>query len=74
MSQINTYLALPEMQKESAVFFPTQNSFRWFIRHHRDALANAGAMICVAKRLLFKPDTFIAYVISDGQKRAVGAA
>lgn len=74
MSQINTYLPLAEMQKESAVFFPTQNSFRWFIRHHRDALADAGAMICVAKRLLFNPESFIAYVIQDGQKRAGGAA
>ena len=74
MTQANNFIPLRDMQAEAQSLFPSINSFRWYIRHHRDELAKAGAMILVANRLLFKPDAFIGYVIKDGAARVGGAA
>jgi len=74
MSQTTAYVPLRDMQDEAKTFFPSEHSFRWFIRNHRENLAKAGAMIQVANRLLFKPEAFVAYVIKDGAERVGGAA
>ncbi len=38
--------------------FPSPDSLKWFVRQHRDELANAGALINITGRLRFHPPRF----------------
>jgi hypothetical protein len=38
--------------------FPTADSIRWYVRIHRDRLANAGALIAITGRLRYHPERF----------------
>jgi len=73
-SDTAVFVPLREMQQQVENLFPNQNSFRWFVRHHRDGLAKNAAMIQVANRLLFDPAAFKEYVIRDGAERVGYAA
>ena len=68
-SDTTVFVPLREMQQQVENLFPNQNSFRWFVRHHRDGLAKNVAMIQVANRLLFDPSAFKEYVIRHGAER-----
>ena len=73
-SDTTAFIPLRDMQQQVENLFPNQNSFRWFVRHHRDGLAKNAAMIQVANRLLFDPAAFKKYVIRDGAERVGNAA
>jgi len=47
--------------------FPTESSFRWFVRAHRDELADRGALINITGRLRFHPDQFNRAAVEIGR-------
>ena len=73
-SDTASFISLRDMQQQVENLFPNQNSFRWFVRHHRHGLAKSAAMIQVANRLLFDPAAFKESVIRDGAERVGYAA
>lgn len=52
--------------------FPTRHSLEWYLRRHRDQLAERGALILVAGRLQFHPVRFQAAVVEIGRQAAAG--
>ncbi len=52
--------------------FPTVDSFRWFIRRHRDQLAACGAMIVVAGRQKFHLKLTGDFIVAAGHRAARG--
>lgn len=55
---LDEYVDMPALLPLVAHAFPSQPSLKWFIRLHRDALVDAGAMICLTGRLRFHPGRF----------------
>lgn len=60
--------ALHDLVKEK---YPTRASLQWFVRNHRDALADAGVLIVVAGRLHFHPGKFSEFVVESGRAAAL---
>lgn len=54
--------------------FPSENSFKWFLRRNRRELATEGAAIIVGERLLLHPGRFREYVLRTGLARAGASA
>lgn len=67
------YLDLKDAQ-EKLGHFPTLDSFRWFIRNHRNRLAACGALILVAGRQKFHLDLTKQVVVETGHLAALGKA
>lgn len=53
--------------------YPSEHSFRWFLRRNRAELVAAGAIICPTGCWLVRPQEFDQAVIEIGQRRARGA-
>lgn len=57
--------------------FQSAGSLQWYVRQHRTALIDAGALLLHAGRWLIHPDQFDAYVMATGAsaaKRSMGSA
>lgn len=57
--------------------FQSAGSLQWYVRQHRPALIDAGALLLHAGRWMVHPDQFDAYVMATGAsaaKRAMAAA
>jgi hypothetical protein len=65
------YLDRREAQRRLAAHYPTEQSFAWFIRRHRDRLAESGAMIVVAGRQKFHPGLTEQVVLEAGRRAAM---
>lgn len=50
--------------------FPGTESIRWFMRNHRDALVESGAVLMIAGRWFANPQAFDRAVIDAGQQAA----
>lgn len=50
--------------------FPSQTSFQWFVRTHREELVRRGAVLMPTGRLLVDPATFDQFVREIGSRRA----
>ena len=61
-------------QADVRTAFPTEQSLRWFVRHHRDELVNAGALISLANRLRFHPAAFQRVAIGIGSRNVLTRA
>lgn len=48
--------------------FPTEQSVRWFVRHHRSELVQAGALIALTNRLRFHPANFQRAAVDIGRR------
>ncbi|MBL8288281.1 MAG: hypothetical protein JNL85_09890 [Rubrivivax sp.] len=70
-------VTLAEHQQQRARFFPSEDSLRWHVRQHRQALTDAGAVLFIGGRLWINADKFDAFVIAAGEaaakRRAVAA-
>lgn len=64
------YVDLATLQAAVASNFPTLDSVRWFVRRHRDALAENGAVIVLAGRMRFHPGRFKQAAVQIGQRAA----
>lgn len=51
--------------------FPSEQSLRWFVRHHRSELVSAGALISLTNRLRFHPDAFRRVAIGIGSRNVL---
>lgn len=57
--------------------FQSEGSLQWYVRQHRPALIEAGALLLHAGRWMIHPDHFDAYVMAAGAsaaKRAIACA
>jgi hypothetical protein len=55
---LDEYVDMPKLLQITGHTFPSQDSLKWFIRQHRDDLADAGAVINITGRLRFHPERF----------------
>ncbi len=69
---LSEYLDLADAQETLGHSFPTTHSLRWFIRRHRDKLANSGALIVVAGRHKLHPGLTEDVVKECGRQSALG--
>jgi len=67
---LGDYVDLQEILAHPSVsrIFPTEQSLRWFVRTHREELANSGALISLTNRLKFHPATFERSVVDIGRR------
>lgn len=59
-----------EYAGERKHIFPSLESFRWFLRQHRDELVDLGAIACPTKRWVVQPEAFDQAVMQIGVRRA----
>lgn len=71
MPPLAEYIDLIEVQRKLP-HFPTIDSFRWFVRRHRDELANRGALILIAGRQKFNLSLTEAVILEAGRRAALG--
>ena len=50
--------------------FPSEESFRWYLREHRAGLETAGALLIIRGRLNIAPEPLERYVLKAGQEAA----
>jgi hypothetical protein len=63
-----------EYQTERQNAFPSLAAVEWFMRRHRPALNEAGALVTVNRRLLIVPSAFDAVVMAVGAHTAAAEA
>ncbi|MEW6414374.1 MAG: hypothetical protein AB1482_03880 [Pseudomonadota bacterium] len=67
---LDEYVDLSGLLGDVRQAFPTEDSVRWFVRRHRDALAAAGAVVIIAGRMRFHPGRFKQTAVVIGQRAA----
>lgn len=67
---LDDYVDLPGLLDKVRPAFPTEDSVRWFVRRHRDALAASGAVIIITGRMRFHPARFKQAAVEIGQRAA----
>ena len=63
-------VALADYREQRQHLFPSTGSLTWYVRQHRAALIEAGALSLHAGRWLAVPDSFDSYVIAAGRRAA----
>lgn len=61
------YVDLRSLLPTVKATFPSTDSLKWFVRQHRDELANAGALINITGRLRFHPTRFSDAAVAIGR-------
>lgn len=69
-SGVTELVRVPDYLATHSTVFPSNDSFRWFIRQHRKELIEAGAMTRPTWAWLIRPNVFDAKVQEIGQRRA----
>lgn len=64
---LDEYVDLLDFVKQVAHTFPTADSLRWYVRQHKKALADAGALIVITGRLRFHPERFQRAAVEIGR-------
>lgn len=73
--QVRTTLVAWEVYRAAnAHIFPSAESWRWFIRQHRDELIDLGAVKFIAGKVLVKPECMSAALDAIGQRLAKARA
>lgn len=67
---LKEYVDLPGLMPKIEHTLPTVQSVAWYVRSHREQLAEAGALIYVAGRLRYHPELFQRYVAETGRTAA----
>lgn len=71
---LGEYVELRELLPKVEQTFPTEDSLKWFVRRHRQALVDSGALIIVAGRMRFHSDLFQGAAVEIGRRTAGGVA
>lgn len=71
---LDEYVDMPKLLQITGHTFPSQDSLKWFIRQHRDDLADAGAVINITGRLRFHPERFQQAAADIGRRLAKKSA
>lgn len=76
-SAVSGLVLQQQYQEARRHLFPSDSSLVWYIRQHRPALADRGAILLIAGRWHVNADAFDAYVLDTGaaaaKRQAVGA-
>lgn len=67
---LDEYVELQDLLGSVKPAYPTEDSVRWFVRRHRDALAAAGAVIIITGRMRYHPARFKQAAVEIGQRAA----
>ncbi len=70
LPSLDEYVDLKGLFPSVEQTFPSEDSIKWFVRRHREALATAGAVIVITGRLRFHPARFKLAAVSIGRKAA----
>ncbi|HRC38115.1 MAG TPA: hypothetical protein PK420_08610 [Rubrivivax sp.] len=63
-------LPVTEYRAKRAHIYPSDGSIQWYMRQHRAALVEAGALLLIGGRHFIQADKFDAYVIGAGSVAA----
>lgn len=61
-------VAWEDYRAANAHIFPSAESWRWFVRQHRETLIERGALFFLGGKLLVKPDAMSAALEEIGQR------
>lgn len=61
---------LTEYREQRQHIFPSQSSLDWFVRKHRPALVQAGALLMLTGRWFADPPKFDHYMLEAGGRAA----
>lgn len=67
-ASLDEFVGLAALHPKVRNTFPTEASLNWFVRQHRVALVEAGAVIFITGRLRFHPEKFQHAAISIGRR------
>jgi hypothetical protein len=65
---------LADYQSERSHVFPSESSLQWFVRRHKAALVDSGALLMLAGRKVVEPQAFDRVVMKVGMQSARRAA
>lgn len=63
-----------EYRAANAHIFPSAESWRWFVRQHRDTLVQSGALLFLAGKSLVQPHAMSTAIEEIGQRLAKARA
>ncbi len=61
---------LSEYRAQRTHVFPSDNAMQWFVRNHKAALIEAGALVMLTGQWHAVDEKFDAYVVQAGQRAA----
>jgi hypothetical protein len=67
-------VAWEEYRAANTHIFPSAESWRWFVRQHRDTLVQRGALFFLAGKSLVRPDAMSSAIEEIGQRLAKARA
>lgn len=67
---VSDWVTRDEFRAKRPAIFPSEGSLEWFIREHRRALIDAGAIVLLRQRWLINPSAFDACVRKVGTAAA----
>lgn len=67
---LDEFVDLDTLQAGVTSIYPTPDSIRWFVRRHRGALAEYGAVIIIAGRMRYHPSLFKQAAVAIGRRAA----
>lgn len=62
--------ALQEYGAQREHVLPSKTSLAWFVRQHKEALIDAGALLMISGRWFVDPEKFDSYVLREGSRAA----
>lgn len=65
---------IPTYRQERCTYFPSDGSLQWFVRRHRTALIERGALVMHAGQWFANADLFDAYVLEESRRAAMKRA
>lgn len=71
---LDDFVDLRELLPRVEQTFPSEQSLKWFVRQHRNELAESGALIVLTGRLRFHPQRFKDAAVNIGGMLAKGKA
>lgn len=71
---LNGLQTLPDYRKQREHVFRSESSIEWFVRKHRQALVDAGALVLLAGRWHAHEQKFDVYVLQAGAEAARAVA
>lgn len=68
--RLDEFVELLDLFPQVEQTFPTEDSLKWFVRRHRQALVDSGALILITGRMRFHPEKFQAAAVEIGRRGA----
>ena len=67
---LSAVLTVQEYRAQRAHIYPSEGSIQWYLRQHRAALIEAGALLLIGGRHFVHADKFDTYILGAGSVAA----